>query len=155
MKNKILSLIAAMVLSLSTFASTIKTDRTWYLAGEAMKVCVTSDALIAYAELCDTRGLAAGVVVRLKGGEGTGIMELPFNLHSGYYVLSVYTHHDARVSNQLVAIVNPLHKSVDDDIEWVLSDSCEVMGKGTADLVSQKDIPILADLYNRISSNHL
>ena len=142
MKNKILSLIAAIVLSLSTFASTIKTDRTWYLAGEAMKVCVTSDALIAYAELCDTRGLAAGVVVRLKGGEGTGIMELPSNLHSGYYVLSVYTHHDARVSNQLVAIVNPLHKSVDDDIEWVLSDSCEVTGKGTADLVSQKDIDV-------------
>ena len=78
MKNKAISLTVAMVLSLSTFATSFKTDRTWYLAGEAMKVNVTvEDALIAYIELCDTYELAAGVVVSLKGGEGTGIVELP------------------------------------------------------------------------------
>ena len=109
-----------MVLSLGTFAATIETDRTWYLAGEAMKVSVTADdALIAYAELCDTHGLAAGVVIGLNGGEGTGIIELPKDLHSGYYVLSVYTRHDANVSQQLVAVINPLRKSGDDDIKWV------------------------------------
>ena len=120
MNHKIISLTAAIVLALNTFAANIETDRTWYLAGEAMKVSVTDDnALIAYAELCDMHGLAAGVVVGLKGGEGIGIIELPSNLHSGYYVLSVYTRHNADVSQRLVAVVNPLRKSVDDDIEWV------------------------------------
>ena len=127
-----------MVLSMSTFAANIETDRTWYLVGETIKVNVTADALIAYAELCDTHGLAAGVVVSLKGGEGTGILELPANLHSGYYVLSVYTRHNADVSHRLVPIVNPLHKSADDDIKWVSGDSCWAMSDGTADLVSQK-----------------
>ena len=96
------------------------TDRTWYLAGEAMKVRVAADnATIAYAELCDTYGLAAGTILRLVGGTGEGIIELPVDLHSGYYLLSVYTRNDTTVSQQLVAIVNPLHKSEDDDIEWV------------------------------------
>ena len=140
MNHKIISLTAAMVLALSTYATTIRTDRTWYLAGEAMKVSVTDDnAFLAYAELCDMHDLAAGVVVSLKGGEGTGIIELPSNLHSGYYVLSVYTRHNVNVSYQLVAVVNPLHKSEDDDIGWVLGDSCWVMGRGAADLVGKKD----------------
>ena len=118
MKNRIISLIGATVLSLSSFAANVKTDRTWYLAGEAMKVRVTADdAAIAYAELCDTHGLAAGVVIRLQGNEGTGILELPSNLHSGYYLLSAYTRNDAHPSHQLVAVVNPLRRSVDDDIE--------------------------------------
>ena len=120
MKNKILSLIAAMALALSSFAASIETDRTWYLAGEAMKVSVTTDdALIAYAELCDMHELVAGVVIGLKGGQGTGIIELPSHLHSGYYVLSVYTRDKAYVSQQFVAVVNPLRKHIDDDIEWV------------------------------------
>lgn len=143
MKNKLLSLTAAMVLALSTFAANIETDRTWYLAGEAMKVRVTADnALLAYAELCDMHGLAAGIVVSLKGGEGTGIIELPSNLHSGYYVLSVYTRHNANVSHRLVPIVNPLHKNADDDIKWVLGDSCWAMSDGTANLVGQKEVDV-------------
>ena len=142
MKNRILSLTVAMVLALSTFAANIETDRTWYLAGEAMKVNVTADALIAYAELCDTRGLAAGIVVSLKGGVGTGILELPADLHSGYYVLSVYTRHNAHVSHRLVPIINPLHKNADDDIKWVSGDSCWAMSDGTADLVGQKNVDV-------------
>ena len=109
-----------MVLTLSTFATSGETDRTWYLAGEAMKVSVTdNDATIAYAELCDVHGLAAGVVIGLKEPEGTGMIELPSDLHSGYYVLSVYTRHNPKVSQQLVAVINPLRKSADDDMEWV------------------------------------
>ena len=112
--------IYVVAMSMATGAFAIETDRTWYLAGETMKVSVTdNDALIAYAELCDTHGLVAGVVIGLKGNEGTGIIELPSDLHSGYYLLSVYTRHNAKVSQQLVAVVNPLRKSVDDDIEWV------------------------------------
>ena len=62
----------AMVLVLSTFATSIETDRTWYLAGEAMTVGITADdALIAYAELCDTHGLAAGTVVSRQSAHRT------------------------------------------------------------------------------------
>ena len=118
--NRILSLTAALVLALSTFAASVETDRTWYLAGEVMTVSVTADdALIAYAELCDTRGLATGTVVSLRNGTGTVILELPADLHSGYYVLSVYTRHSSDVASRLVAVVNPLRKSADDDIEWI------------------------------------
>jgi len=140
MSHKVILLITAMVLTISTYATDIKTDRTWYLAGEAMEVSVTVDnAIIAYAELCDMYGLATGVVISLDGGKGTGTIELPTDLHSGYYVLSVYTRHSIHVSHQLVAIVNPLRKSEEDDIEWVLGDHCEVTGNGTAVLVSSKD----------------
>ena len=62
MNNRIFSLTAALVLALSSFAASIETDRSWYLAGEAMKISVTlDDAVIAYAELCDTHRLASGV----------------------------------------------------------------------------------------------
>ena len=141
MNNRIQLLTAALVLTLSTFAVNIETDRTWYLAGEQMKVNVTADdALIAYAELCDMHGLAAGVVVGLEEGKGTGIVELPSDLHSGYYVLSVYTRNNPNVAQRLVAIINPLHKSEDDDIKWVLGDSCWVTGDGTADLINEKSV---------------
>ena len=141
MNNRITSLISALLLALSTFAARVETDRPWYLAGEAMAVSVSdADASIAYAELCDTHGLAAGVVVGLNEGQGTGIIELPSHLHSGYYVLSVYTRDNSQVSHQLVPVVNPLHKSGDDDIEWVSGDSCWATGDGTTDLVSQKDV---------------
>ena len=143
MNNRILSLIAAMVLALSAFAANINTDRTWYLAGEAMKVSVTADdALIVYAELCDTHGLAAGVVISLKENKGTGTIELPSDLHSGYYVLSVYTRHSAHVNNRLVAVVNPLHKHADDDIKWVSDGKCQAIVDGSADLVSQQAVDI-------------
>lgn len=140
MKAKVLSLIATMVLVQSTFAATVKTDHTWYLAGEPMKVSITTnDAMIAYAELCDTYGLAAGVVVSLQGGEGTGVIELPADLHSGYYVLSVYTRDETKVTHRLIAVVNALRKSVDDDIEWVPDDSCWTIADRTADLTREKD----------------
>jgi len=127
-------------LPLTSHAASVETDRPWYLAGEAMKVSVTADnALIAYAELCDAHRLAAGVVISLDGNKGTGTIELPSDLHSGYYVLSAYTRHSVSVTNQLVAIVNPLRKSADDDIEWVAGDDCEAASVGTADLVSLKD----------------
>ena len=147
MKNRIVFIILAVwALLLSTSAAGVETDRPWYLAGEAMQVSVTdANALIAYAELCDTHGLAAGVVVGLKGGEGTGVIELPSHLHSGYYVLSVYTRDNAQVTQQLVAIVNPLHKSGDDDIKWVAITHPDSMSYSSpdvsaADLVSQKAV---------------
>ena len=152
MNSRIGLLIAAMVLSLSTFAASVSTDRTWYLAGEAMQVNISvDDALIAYAELCDKYSLAASTVVSLNDGKGTGIIELPSDLHSGYYVLSVYTRHQAQVAHQLVAVVNALHKSEDDDIEWANithpdSLSYPSFGRGngfsTADLVDVKPVDV-------------
>ena len=142
MKNRILSLMATLVLVLSTFAANIETDRNWYLAGEAMKISVTDDdAMIAYAELCDTHGLAAGVVIGLDEGKGAGTIELPSSLHSGYYVLSVYTRHSTQVFQRLIAIVNPLHKSGDDDIEWVLGDGCWVEDQTPVPLIL-KDVDV-------------
>lgn len=141
--NRIISLIATILLTHNTFAAEFRTDRTWYLAGEQMTVSVTDqDALIAYAELCDTHGLAAGTIISIHNNKGTGAIELPATLHSGYYVLSVYTRHSAQVSNQLIPIINPLHKSKDDDIEWLSSDSCWVSGKGTANLTNKKVVDI-------------
>lgn len=120
MNSRLLSLTVALVLSSATFAINFETDRTWYLAGEPMQVSVTAeDGTIAYAELCDTYGLAAGALVSLKDGKGTCIVELPSELHSGYYVLSVYTSHSGHVAQRLVAVINPLHKHEDDDIQWV------------------------------------
>ena len=85
-----------------------------------MKVSVTTDnSMIAYVELCDTHGLMASTIIRLYEGKGTGTIELPQHLHSGYYVLSVYTRDNVNVSRRIVAVVNPLHKNEDDDIEWV------------------------------------
>jgi hypothetical protein len=143
MKSRLFTLAVVVALSLSSFAASVETDRAWYLAGEAMKVNVAADnASIVYAELCDMHGLAAGVVISLKQGEGTGTMQLPSFLHSGYYVLSVYTRDNTQVSHRLVAVVNPLRKSVDDDIEWVPDDSCWAASKGTADLIDEKGLDV-------------
>ena len=149
MNHRIITQIVALVLSMSTFATRIETDRSWYLAGEAMKVSVTIDsARYAYAELCDTHSMAAGVVFSLDGGKGTGTIELPSDLHSGYYLLSVYTRDNADVSQQLVAVVNPLRKSVDDDIEWVKEDNIEEgeMRKEEGDYLGGEKLSKLIDL---------
>ena len=150
--KRILSLIATMMLTLGTLAANIETDRSWYLAGEAMKVSVTTDnALIAYAELCDTYSLVAGAVIGLAEGKGTETIELPSNMHSGYYVLSVYTRDNANVSRKLVAVVNPLRSSADDDIEWVqitdsdsLSYSATIAGESltAAAMTDEKDVDV-------------
>ena len=157
MKNRIISLTAALVLAMSAFAVSFETDRTWYLAGEAMKVSVTADdALIVYAELCDVNRLAAGTVIRLKGHHGEGIVELPFHLHSGYYMLSVYARHHTQASSRLVAIVNPLRKSPEDDIRWEPSEgrtkSEELRTKSEELRIKSYDYP--AAELSRPESNH-
>ena len=140
MKDRIVLLLTlTLTLTSTAFAVTASTDRTWYLAGEAMRVKLTltsTSASTAYAELCDVNGLVAGTMISMNRNQGTGIVELPADLHSGYYVLSVYTRHNARVAQQLVAIVNPLRKSADDDIQWVKGDSCWAVADGQLLLAS-------------------
>ena len=143
MKSRIAILTVMMVLALSTLAANVETDRPWYLAGEELRVTITDgNAAVAYAELCDTAGLAAGVAVRLEQGQGTGVIPLPRDLHSGYYVLSVYTRHETQVSHQLVAVINPLQRHAADDIEWVAGDRCQPLAAGAAEVVSEKDADI-------------
>ena len=150
MKNRIISLTVALVLAMSAFAVSFETDRTWYLAGEAMKVSVTADdALIVYAELCDMNRLAAGTVIRLKGHHGEGIVELPSHLHSGYYMLSVYARHHTQASSRLVAIVNPLRKSPEDDIRWEPSE-----GRTKSEELRTKSYDYPAADFSRPESNH-
>ena len=139
MKKKAISLIAVVALAMSAQAANIETDREWYVAGESMRVSITAqDAVIAYAELCDTYGLAASTVVTIKGGKGEATIELPRSLHSGYYVLNTYTRNNARVDNKLIAVINPLTKSKDDDIKWVEADSCYAQPNGAAELINKK-----------------
>ena len=129
MKKRIWMLTASTVLALSALAANIQTDRTWYLAGEAMTVGVKADdAAVAYIELCDTHGMMAGATVCLRAGTGTGILQLPADLHSGYYALTVYTRNAATASRRLVAVVNALRKSTADDIQWMPADSCWAEG---------------------------
>ena len=130
-----------MVLSLSAMAVNIKTDREWYLAGEQMKVSVTVyDSQIAYAELCDANGLAASTIVGIKDGVGKGTIELPANLHSGFYALNVYTRNSSEVCNKLVAVVNTMSKSGDDDVVrsvmlFFASRLSELRSQGVADVI--------------------
>jgi hypothetical protein len=143
MNKRISIIIAVLAFALGIFAASIETDRPWYIAGETMKVSITTEnALIAYAELCDTHSLSAGCVIGIYNGKGSGTIELPSDLHSGYYVLSVYTRDNANVSNRLVAIINPLRKSKDDDIEWVSSKSSVATSTGSADLINKKDVEV-------------
>ena len=90
-------------------------------------------------------------MISLKGGKGTGVIELPSDLHSGYYVLSAYTRNNANVFHKLVAVVNPLHKSEDDDIKWIEimhADSLSYSSTGegdsfsTANMVSKKNVDV-------------
>ncbi len=115
------SLMAALVLNFqAAAASDFEIDRNWYLAGEAMKINVNMDhAIIAYAELCDLNGLAACKMLNLYGGKGKGRMELPAELHSGYYVLNIYSRDKAQVLSRLVPIVNLRYKNHEDAIDWI------------------------------------
>ena len=119
MRRRIALWAALLLLATNSQAISIKTDRTWYLAGEQMTVSLAADdALIAYVELCDAQQLAAGAVVSLHDGKCMATIELPATLHSGYYLLTAYTRHDRQVAQQLVAVVNVFTKSADDDIHW-------------------------------------
>lgn len=119
MMKKILLFFAACWLSASSFAANVEIDRSWYLAGEPMKIEVSfEDAFIAYAELCNSNSLAAGTMVQLQGGKGSGILELPADIPSGYYVLNVYARGNNKVESKLVPVVNLLHKNQEDNIKW-------------------------------------
>ena len=122
-----LFVLSALLLTLPTAAQQILLDHDWYLAGDKMTVAVEvgsaeTASKVAYVELCDATGLQANCVIGLSKGRGQGLIELPSTLHSGYYLLSMYTRMGSQALQQLVPVVNIMQKSVADDIKWVATD---------------------------------
>ena len=109
------------------------TDKECYLTGEQMLVKVNvTDALgralslsrVAYVELCDVRGIQAQCMVQLKDGEGWAALDLPNSMHSGNYLMSVYTRYMRNFSpehyaRKVIPVVNLLHSSPADLVEWI------------------------------------
>lgn len=145
MKKIILSLLS-ILLCQSLFAQNLQEriyaflDKDIYVTGEQVlvKVQVTDSqgnpspfSRVAYVELCDTHSLQAKCMVQLTGGEGWATMDLPNSMHSGNYLLSAYTRDMRNVSRekyarQLVPVVNLLHTSPNDDLEWMEAKDDEV-----------------------------
>ncbi len=106
------------------------TDKDCYLAGERLQVSVrtlTPDAQpqelsrVAYVELSDTARLCAQTMVALDEGMGWACLPLPATLHSGNYMLTVYTRNMRNYGAQcffrkVVSVVNPLRLSERDNL---------------------------------------
>ncbi len=106
------------------------TDKDCYLAGERLQVSVrtlTPDAQpldlsrVAYVELSDTARLCAQTMVALNEGTGWASMPLPATLHSGNYMLTVYTRNMRNYGQQcffrkIVSVVNTLRLSDRDNL---------------------------------------
>lgn len=119
MKRHILTPLLALLTALHVSAQQAVTDRSWYLAGEQMAISVdVPNTRIAYAEICDTNSLAAGTLIALNNGKGTGRIELPPTMHSGYYQLSVYSRGGNSIWQCLIPVINPIYSHADDNMSW-------------------------------------
>ena len=116
------------------------TDKDLYLTGERLhvSVCIVDDDMrpsslscVAYVEISDSYRLCAQGLVSLVAGRGWADIALPASLHSGNYLLTVYTRAmrnlDLTTSDALfskvISIVNPTHLSRADDIIFLPTDS--------------------------------
>ena len=116
------------------------TDKELYLTGERLhvSVCIVDDDMrpstlssVAYVEISDSYRLCAQGLVSLTAGRGWADIALPSSLHSGNYLLTVYTRamrnlnlatSDALFS-KVISIVNPTHVSRADNIVFLPTDS--------------------------------
>ena len=133
-------------------------DRQLYLTGERVHLTVSiTDSLgqpsplsrVVYVELSDRHHTCAQTMVALTDGSGWADLPLDSTLHSGYYLLSVYTRamlpmlSDGSVPSstslaatatssplhtQLLPIVNPLRVSRADDVLYLPLDSLKMTG---------------------------
>ena len=108
----------------------VLTDKQCYVAGESLHVslCVTdadgrpSDiSRVAFVEVSDASHLCAQGMAALEQGRGWADIALPATLHSGTYLLTVYTRamlrdNPAGISRQVITVVNTLHISRYDDL---------------------------------------
>lgn len=109
--------------NISLVAGNIKVDREWYVAGEGIKIDISLDdeqSKVAYLELSDTTGVQTGDIINLKKGKAEARLILPKALHSGYYLLSVYTR-KGKPEQLIIPVVNTLKASTDDRIKWIES----------------------------------
>lgn len=104
------------------------TDKDCYLCGERLQVSIrtlTPDgkpmslSSVAYVELSDTARLCAQTMVSLSQGTGWATLPLPTTLHSGNYMLTVYTRNMRNFPAQcffrrIVSVVNTLRLSEGD-----------------------------------------
>ena len=126
------------------------TDRDCYLAGERMQVSVSiidgqgqlsDQSRVAYIELSDTRRIWAQGMVALCQGQGWTALALPAVMHSGCYMLTVYTramlsHPNADWFRCIIAVVNPRTASRYDNVEYYPADSLRVSVSAYADVSS-------------------
>ena len=138
---KIKLLIITILSALSAHAQQLLTDRDWYLAGEQLTVAAEVSALeqeskVAYIELCDSTGIQAVGSMWLADGRGQATLSLPQSLHSGNYLLSVYTRAGKSLAQKVIPVVNTLYRSQDDNIEWR-----EAAGTAHSTVISSTALP--------------
>ena len=120
--------IPADHLSHTKEAILLTTDRKIYVSGDEIwfalksvnayshKVSVLSR--IAYVELYNSKSVVLKKMIRLSDGKGSGVLQIPPGLETGYYILRAYTNWMKNFSithyaNKIISIVNPWVKSFD------------------------------------------
>ena len=116
------------------------TDKELYMTGERLhiSVCILDDDMrpstlsrVAYVEISDTYRLCAQGMVSLEHGRGWADIPLPASMHSGNYLLTVYTRAmrnldlttDPALFTKVISVVNPSHVSRADNIVFLPTDS--------------------------------
>ena len=139
MKRRTIYLLLVLAYSLGLYAQSLQevahafTDKECYLTGERLhvSVAVTDNAChsldvskVAYVEISDARHVCAQGMIALEEGRGWADIPLPSTMHSGNYLLSVYTRamcNDAPSSayHKIISVINVLHVTHQDEIAFV------------------------------------
>ncbi len=128
----LLLLLSMAVIAQAREIASAFTDKDCYVTGERMHVRITITdeqrqpsltSRVAYVELSDTLTLQAQGMALLSDGQGWVDIPLPTTLHSGFYMLTVYTRLMCQQGvesfhRQLVAVINPMHVTRRDDIKY-------------------------------------
>lgn len=110
----------------------LTTDKDCYLAGEDLwlKICVSDKdnlpldiSKVAYIEVGDPQQVYAQAKIDLTNGMGNGRIRLPRTMHSGTFQLTAYTRYmrnwgEEAYHRKLIAVINTLQSSEDDQIVW-------------------------------------
>ena len=110
----------------------VVTDKALYLTGERLHVsiCITGNdgrpsgvSRVAYVELSDPQRICAQGLVALTDGCGWADITLPATMHSGNYLMSVYTRAMRNASTEtfcqkVVSVINATHISRQDAVEY-------------------------------------
>lgn len=110
----------------------LTTDKDCYLAGEDLwlKICVSDKnnlpldiSKVAYIEVSDPQQVYAQAKIDLTEGIGNGRIRLPRTMHSGTFQLTAYTRYmrnwgENAYYRQLIAVVNTLQSSKEDQMVW-------------------------------------